>query len=205
MESKIEATHRLEREGRWEDACRFREAARKESREKGLKRREANDRAWELMIAEFPPKNFLEDKERKKEPYGSDALEQLAVGSTDFQADLDWAYSNICNAEASASDAPCGPAWFLLDYARSHPSDFLKKYMDFEHKKRKEIDHKQATEIDRKKQMGYIELLVDELEVAMKNEREADLLRWVQESAGEHPDEVATALIAVGWNVTLPG
>lgn len=204
MESKIEATHRLEREGRWDEACGFRDAARQECRNKGLTRREANERAWELMIAEFPPRSFLESKEREKERYDSDALERLAVSSTNFQADLDWAYCNICNLKVTASDAPCGPAWFLLDYARSFPSDFLKKYIEFEHKKRKETDHKQAIEIDRKKQQGYIDLLLEELEVGMKEAREADLLRWVQESAAEHPDEVVNALVAFGWNVTIP-
>jgi hypothetical protein len=54
-ESRIEITERLRREGRWSDACDYRDKARKRGRTEGLSRKEANDRAWSEMADEFPP------------------------------------------------------------------------------------------------------------------------------------------------------
>ena len=54
-ESKIEATHRLQADGRWDEASRYRDQQRKHFKAQGLKRAEANDKAWEAMIEEYPP------------------------------------------------------------------------------------------------------------------------------------------------------
>ena len=55
LETKIEATHRLQRDGRWVEASVYREKVRVENREKGMKRKEANEVSWAAMIAQFPP------------------------------------------------------------------------------------------------------------------------------------------------------
>ena len=54
MESRIAATHRLQREGRWDEASAYRDEVRCQSRTSGLTRKQANEKAWECMIAEFP-------------------------------------------------------------------------------------------------------------------------------------------------------
>ena len=54
-ETKIELTHRLQRDGRWEEASTFREKLRRELREAGKARAVANDVAWARMADEFPP------------------------------------------------------------------------------------------------------------------------------------------------------
>lgn len=54
VESKIVATHRLRREGVWEDARWFREQERQRLRAEGMGRRETKEEAWRLMF-EDPP------------------------------------------------------------------------------------------------------------------------------------------------------
>jgi len=54
-ESKIVATERLRREGRWEEASRFKDAAIREFRSKGIKKAEAAEAAWKAMLEKYPP------------------------------------------------------------------------------------------------------------------------------------------------------
>ena len=54
-ESKIELTERLRREGRWAEASKFKDETVKKLREGGMKRSDANEKAWEEMAQAFPP------------------------------------------------------------------------------------------------------------------------------------------------------
>lgn len=54
-ESRIEATPRLQREGRWAEASLFRDQVRSRLRAEGKTRAEANDAAWEAMTEAYPP------------------------------------------------------------------------------------------------------------------------------------------------------
>lgn len=54
-ESKIELTERLRREGRWAEASKFKDTVLAQCREKGFKRDEASQAAWEAMEQAFPP------------------------------------------------------------------------------------------------------------------------------------------------------
>ena len=54
-ESKIVATERLRREGRWEEASKLKDAALREFKAKGMKRAEASEAAWNAMLEAFPP------------------------------------------------------------------------------------------------------------------------------------------------------
>jgi hypothetical protein len=54
-ESKIELTERLRREGREDEAKRFRETVIKECRAAGMKRDEAREHAWGEMAKAYPP------------------------------------------------------------------------------------------------------------------------------------------------------
>lgn len=59
-ESKIDATHRLQKSGQWHEASIFRDAERKRFREQGMTRAEAGDAAWASMIQEYPsPENEM--------------------------------------------------------------------------------------------------------------------------------------------------
>ena len=55
MESKIELTHRLEKEGRWEEASLVRDRVRQRLKREGKTRQEANEGAWQEMAKQFPP------------------------------------------------------------------------------------------------------------------------------------------------------
>ena len=54
-ETRAQATSRLRREGRWEAALRMKEQKREAYRASGLRRAEANNRAWDEMIESHPP------------------------------------------------------------------------------------------------------------------------------------------------------
>jgi len=54
METKIDATHRLQKDGRWEEASAYRAEQRQRFRAEGLTKKESNEKAWEAMILKFP-------------------------------------------------------------------------------------------------------------------------------------------------------
>ena len=54
-ESKIAATHRLQKGGRWEEASEYRGEQRQKFCSEGFTRKESNDKAWEAMILAYPP------------------------------------------------------------------------------------------------------------------------------------------------------
>ena len=54
-ESRIDATARLRREGRWDEATAFREAQRQRLRSEGLPRQKAVEAAWAAMVKKFQP------------------------------------------------------------------------------------------------------------------------------------------------------
>jgi hypothetical protein len=54
-ESKIVATDRLRKEGRWEEASLWRDNKRKQLRAEGHAKAEANEASWEAMIEQFSP------------------------------------------------------------------------------------------------------------------------------------------------------
>ncbi len=60
VESKTQAMDRLRREGRWEDACEFREQRRLAAKREGLSRSDAVERSWREMAQAYPP---LSDEE----------------------------------------------------------------------------------------------------------------------------------------------
>ena len=49
IESKIELTDRLRRQGKWEEASRYKDEVKQCLREEGKTKREANDLAWTAM------------------------------------------------------------------------------------------------------------------------------------------------------------
>lgn len=65
MESKIALTHRLYREGRWDDATIARDEERQRLRTEGMNRRESNEASWKWMAEHFPP---LTDQEVRWRP-----------------------------------------------------------------------------------------------------------------------------------------
>ena len=55
LESKIAATDRLRREGRWDEASQFRDDQRMKLRNAGIKGSAAKEEAWRIMLNWYPP------------------------------------------------------------------------------------------------------------------------------------------------------
>ncbi len=111
-ESKIEATDRLRREGRWAEASQFKDETIKRLRAEGRKK-EANEVAWAEMIAAFPP---LETKPAASvfldiSSEDPDLIRRLATVKPDWDRDVMWAYQVFPAPTVQLSLAPSLSAW----------------------------------------------------------------------------------------------
>lgn len=151
MESKIEATRRLQREGRWETAGDFRQKMRKQLRKAGMKRAEANEAAWRRTIERFPPLNAVtrEQPTPKQETIEippvnlgiclrsceaenrelAALVQRVGVSDRLFSDDLDWAHAHY-DLDVTPAQAPDVVAWILLKIAREDRSRFYLLYFD---------------------------------------------------------------------------
>jgi len=116
-ESKIAATDRLRREGRWEEASLYKDKIRKELKEKGVPRKEANEQSWSKMVETFPPQDGEQDG----------LVSRPAFGDVDIARDANWVYRHL-DPSVETEDAPSSGALGLLRWARSNPRAFLKTF-----------------------------------------------------------------------------
>ena len=141
-ESKIVATERLRREGRWAEASLWRDEKRKQLRADGQTKANANEASWQAMIEEFPPLAMEEDVSSEQ----PGTVELIDLGNYDSQPDMSrdilWVYENLVMKGVTAEDAPCLGAWAQLQWARQDKNRFfeqvLPKAMDSIEKKTKE-------------------------------------------------------------------
>ncbi len=80
-ESKIEITKRLQREGRWDEACEVRDRVRRELRQAGKTKGEANDEAWRRMSEEFQPVTVITQQ-------GQSEVDPVADDGDEFPTNL---------------------------------------------------------------------------------------------------------------------
>lgn len=131
-ESKIEATHRLQRDGRWTAACEFRDRVRRELRQAGKTKGEANDEAWRRMSEEFPPIEVTQAQQGQPanellsdDEDGLDFPTNLRPSDiASFDDDLRWAWNTIGDP-VRPEDAPNGSAWYLHLFAIQQFDKFL--------------------------------------------------------------------------------
>lgn len=135
-ESKIAATERLRREGRWEEASAYREAERERFKAEGHKGA-ASEMAWTSMLERFTP---LPVEELPSRPVG-EAVEKMSDedldallaksgdGKPDFHADVMFAYWNLENYRAKPADAPSMGAWSVLQFARGNRNRFFEQVL----------------------------------------------------------------------------
>ncbi len=128
MESKINLTHRLEREGRWDEASRFKDEHISELRAEGKPRKEAQQAAWEALEKQFPPLE-AEPAGSEEGAYPADLTETGALGSSDFHDDAKWVYQHIAVADVKPEDAPTPGAWALLKWAKRNEDRFFEQVM----------------------------------------------------------------------------
>ena len=109
-ESKISLTNRLKSEKRWEEAALFKDGEIKQLRATGLKRPEAQDKAWAAVAAKFPPIETPEDN-----------VADLPSGSLeDFLRDATWAHKNEELGDADIGLAPSERAMQLLRWLQEN-------------------------------------------------------------------------------------
>ncbi|HUE71420.1 MAG TPA: hypothetical protein VMP01_11100 [Pirellulaceae bacterium] len=133
-ESKIAATDRLRKEGRWDEASRFRDDVRKKLREEGLARNEASEKAWQSMLDKFPPNQEpANTRSLPRLEIDDESLKALAERTRDKRVNLDediiWAYLNLRNEKVCLETAPSMGALTMLDYAREFPDNFYRNVL----------------------------------------------------------------------------
>lgn len=177
-ESKIEATDRLRREGRWEVASKYRDEVRKRLKGEGKTRTEANDAAWEAMLEKYPPTEPpLEQLELVKFPV------EKTRDHPDSERDWLWAATHLHRAGVVALDAPSSFAWSLLVWGRTESNYFVPQAVKV--LERKEERDREAAEDS------------DEIDREMDVDEARKLLRQAKRRDGEECDWYADREAAV--------
>jgi|GEM_PF-1607722 len=152
-ESKITATDRLRREGRWEEASLWRDNKRKQLRAEGKSKTDANDASWQAMIDEFPP--LPQEEVPSDEP--SAPMELLDIDCNDDRPDMSrdilWVYENLIQKSVNAEDAPSLGAWALLQWARMNRNRFFEQVLP----KAKATEKEAAADRDRQEDEAQVE------------------------------------------------
>jgi hypothetical protein len=120
-QSKIDLTHRLQREGRWEEASQFKDGEIARLKTEGLKRAEAGQAAWEAMEEKYPPL----PAEAASEPPGELLIDDIERTPGNYHLDAQWVYEVLGVRSITAADSPSSGAWALLNWARQNPQRFF--------------------------------------------------------------------------------
>ena len=142
-ESKIVATHRLQKDGRWDEASVYRGEQRQKFRAEGLTKKEANEKAWEAMSLKYPPPpdenhaEYFDDESGRPRPYFDTKTASFFSVYCSVRALL----HRYCPTEMAQADKPTGESKLepqtalppgssertddLLKFALEHPVDFL--------------------------------------------------------------------------------
>ena len=118
-EDKLGCNNRLKKEGRLDEAYCFKDNLIAKYRQIGMKRPEAQHRAWYDMMKEFPPQELPEEDE---EPVN------FEEGEGNFVNDSMWVYANLAR-RVSKEKAPNPGAYAMLQWARDNQNDFFKSIM----------------------------------------------------------------------------
>ncbi len=116
-ESMIAVTDRLRREGRWEEAQRYRDQVRKALLVEGKKRAEAREASWEAMIEEYPPLPDAPEAGAAVLPEGEAPAEWANAGAPELTGDFLRVYANLGNSAVKPSDAPGPGSWNMFTWA----------------------------------------------------------------------------------------
>jgi hypothetical protein len=101
-ESKIGITERLRREGRWDEATQYKDSVLVECREKGMKRSEASEAAWQAMVERYPPITAVETPAKSTETLGTE------IGRIEGLSDVPASWGDLpANASLQAEIAWC--------------------------------------------------------------------------------------------------
>ena len=124
-ESRIAATDRLRQEGRWDEACLFRDEAKKQLRADGVARTVAIDRAWEAMLEKYPPLPQEEPANVMTDYWSADR----PIPPPNLVEDVFWVYGNLTKPVVEPKDAPGPGAWAMLHWATKNPNSFYQQML----------------------------------------------------------------------------
>lgn len=126
-ESRIVATERLRREGRWNEASSFRDDERRRLRSEGRSRADAIELSWRSMLAKFPAvENVQHDDGMAAGRDERSLIVRLsAEAAPDLVRDAFWVYGNLDNKMADPEEAPTLGAWSMLCWARGNRNRFF--------------------------------------------------------------------------------
>ncbi|MCA9150280.1 MAG: hypothetical protein KDA92_13310 [Planctomycetales bacterium] len=139
METKTDALTRLRREGRWEAATRDRERKRQELRAQGVRRKAANDQAWEWMLAAYPPVDTNDDDDGGEMPVNATFFAAMAsfpprhaavdADGEPPMADIWWAFCFLRALRFGASvEGQMPGARFVVPMMRDAPSTGARRF-----------------------------------------------------------------------------
>jgi len=124
-ESRIAATDRLRREGRWDEASIYRDQVRKRLRGEGIDRTEAGDRAWQEMLEKYPPLPESDPSSDISEDLEAHIWPDPGWSPPNLARDILWVYQNLVRQNVRSADAPGAGAWALLRWARQYRNRFF--------------------------------------------------------------------------------
>ena len=128
-ESKITLTHRLQKEGRWDEASQAKDQCISKLRAEGKTRSEAQVAAWEAMAEKFPPLACVEPDSIVAEELDVDLVQLANLDSPEFHADAKWVYQHLLVRGVKFEDAPSPGAWAMLQWAKRNQNRFFENVM----------------------------------------------------------------------------
>ena len=184
-ESKITATDRLRHEGRWEEASLWRDEKRRQLREEGQTRAEANDASWQAMMTEFPPLD--------PDQGGSNAdveLLEINPDNYDNQPDLVrdtlWAYESLCKKGVGAEDAPSLGAWSLLNWARQNRNRFFEVLLPKAMAAKERQAEQRESEVMEDPGIEDIQKILDDIQLGIDRQLVADVDGTIKRQVKSH-------------------
>jgi hypothetical protein len=128
-ETRSEATCRLRREGRWDEATKFRDRKRQDFRTSGMTRKDALEASWSAMINEFPPLPVEAARpiDELDLTFIAEIIRTRRAGEPDLIGDVGWAYDHLGDETTEAADIPGLGAWSLWRWSRAHRTEFYEK------------------------------------------------------------------------------
>jgi hypothetical protein len=129
-ESRIAATDRLRREGRYQEAAAFRDEKRRELREAGAGRHEAVEQSWLAMIDRFPPlevnSSVVQSRDTSFHLVGAVRARSREAEPSPID-DVVWVYDHLGDEEIAADAFPGLGALSLWRWARANRASFYER------------------------------------------------------------------------------
>lgn len=197
-ESKIDATHRLQKAGLWDEASAYRTERRIQYRNSGMAKHEASKKAWEDMLSKYPPPGVepVEPPDIKipeSEPELEEGFVHIPATDMDVSRDIAWAYEHLGNEKVRADQAPSAGAWNMLIYGREARHKFIELVTKYDLSARNEDDEAGVFEAEAADHTKMIEKML-----SFTEQIHADAIR---DAIRQCPETVVQVLRKAGWEV----